>query len=150
MEEDEVVVADENGVFQVNPAVNYLLYGDPAVQPTTANANVPGSVMPRSRLNPPPRPRFISAPSVSMSISSSTAAANITRKSNTWKKAFVYIQADENHTVEKCQLHLPLSEETAGVDSIKTLLKEQVGTDVEILDSKFFLMVESEFTKGIC
>ena len=153
--EDEVVVADENGMFQLNPAINYVLHGHPAVQHST-NANVqqttrvPGFV-PRSRLNPPPmtRPRF-SGPSTYTS-STSINAANITRKSNTWKKAFVYIHVDENHTVqEKCQLHLPFSEETAGVDAIKTLLKEQVGSDVEILDSKFLPIEESELTKGIC
>lgn len=162
-EDEEIVVTDENGLFEVNAAVNnYLLHGDP-VQATNTNvqsSQVP-AFMPRSRLNPPPtaRPRFAAqyqaSGSTSITSSSTTStAANVPwprkQKSNAWKKAFIHVHADENQRVtEKCQLHIPLSEETAGVEAIKTMLKEQIGSDVELLDSKFLPIVESELTKGI-
>lgn len=153
-EEHEVLIADDNGMFQgLNPANNYILHGDPAVQTVQTNYSnaqprvQPGLVPARSRLNPPPIPP-LARPSFSTPSGSTSANTSSTRKP-TWKKAFVHISVEENKPPqERCQLHLPLTEETATVDCIKTLLKDQVGCDIEILDSKFLPIVESPLTKG--
>lgn len=141
-DDGELVLADETGSFIVNPAVNYNLHGDAEVPTTRTAPNTfsyqPAQAFLRSRLNPPPRPTF-----------TATNGPNTTHNKKSWKKAFIYVDIDGDRKVtEKCQLHLPLSEETAQLSLIKNKLKDQIGADVEVLDSKYLPIVDSELTKG--
>jgi len=143
--EGELFIADDAGRFHVNEiGAEFHVHGDDiGIQPsptpsTSTNMNLAGGSMSggRTRFNPPPtpkRPRF----------SSPTSAA-----SQFWKKAFIFIEVDEKGDFkEKYQLHL-LKDETASVPEIKTMLKDQLGFDVTLLDSKHLPILSSELTKG--
>ena len=49
---------------------------------------------------------------------------------------------------EKFQVHLSLTEETASVDEVQNMLKEQLGFDVILLDAKQMPVMSGETTKG--
>lgn len=143
--EDEIVVADERGLFNVNAATDYILQGD------DIRNNQPSSdstVNIRPRINPPPaglasRPTFrtiTTGPSTSTTASSSP---------KTWRKSFLHVEADSYGKIsEKFQLHLCLSEDTANIPKIKEMIQEQLGYEVELLDTKNLPIMASDLTKG--
>ena len=49
---------------------------------------------------------------------------------------------------DKFQVHLSLTEETALVDEVQNILKEQLGFDVILLDAKHLPVMSGETTKG--
>ena len=49
---------------------------------------------------------------------------------------------------EKFQVHLSLTEETASVDEVQKMLKEQLGFDVILLDAKHLPVMSGETTKA--
>ena len=48
----------------------------------------------------------------------------------------------------KFQVHLSLTQETASVDEVQNMLKEQLGFDVILLNSKHLPVMSGETTKG--
>ena len=88
---------------------------------------------PRSKTNPPPgdgrfeRPTFTKV------------------KYQGWKKSFVVVEITySGHVFDKCQVHLNLKEETASVPVIEEMLKEQLGFDIRVLDSKHLPIMAGE------
>lgn len=70
-------------------------------------------------------------------------------KSQGWKKSFVVVEiTSSGHVFDKYQVHLNLKEETASVRVIEETLKEQLGFDVRVLDSKHLPIMEGERTTG--
>ena len=52
------------------------------------------------------------------------------------------------HVFDKFQVHLNLKEETASVPIIEEMLKEQLGFDIRVLDSKHLPIMAGETTTG--
>lgn len=70
-------------------------------------------------------------------------------KSQGWKKSFVVVKiTSSGHVFDKFQVHLNLKEETTSVPVIEEMLKEQLGFDIRVLDSKHLPIMEGETTTG--
>jgi len=66
-----------------------------------------------------------------------------------WKKSFVVVEiTSSEHVFDKYQVHLNLKEETGSVPVIGEMLKEQLGFDIHILDSKHLPIMAGETTTG--
>ena len=66
-----------------------------------------------------------------------------------WKNSVVVGDVLSSGAInEKFQVHLSLTEETASVDEVQNMLKEQLGFDVILLDAKHLSVMTGESTKG--
>ena len=92
---------------------------------------------PRSKTNPPPGDGRFERPTFKKV------------KYQGWKKSFVVVEITySGHVFDKYQVHLNLKEETASVPVIEEMLKEQLGFDIRVLDSKHLPIMAGETTTG--
>ena len=159
-EEGEIIIPTETGFFNIEDyAMTYVVNGEPTRPPssrTSAELSSPCNSLGiplsyqrtaslRTNLNPPPgqvsstqtlqRPRF------------SSGSRKV--QPSSWKKSVVVGDALSSGAInEKFQVHLSLTEETASVDEVQNMLKEQLGFDVILLDAKHLPVMPGETTKG--
>lgn len=145
-EEGEIILPSDRGAFLVEDfAKTYVVNGEPAVssststQPTsTTSLGFPLSYPARTNTNPPPGQLLPERPKFTV------------KKSQGWKKSLVVVEiTSSGHVYDKYQVHLALKEENASVNSVEEMLKQQLGFDVCVLDSKQLPIISSETTKGI-
>ena len=148
-EEAEIILPSESGSFLVDDYSKiYVVNGEPAVsvippvsslsQSSCTSLGIPIYYQQsRSKTNSPPgngrfeRPTFKEV------------------KSQGWKKAFVVVEITPlGHVLDKYQVHLNLTEENASVPVIEEMLKEQLGFDICLLDSKHLPIMAGETTTG--
>ena len=145
-EEGEIVLPDNAGNFTVeDPTKCYIVNGElennsqhrSNGSPHTSIA-LPLSYQ-RTATNPPPtatRPTFVSG----------SRTANVKK----WKISFMVIDVSTNGAVtEKFQVHLALQEQTATVDQVARMLKDQIGYEVALLDAKYLPIMAGETTQGL-
>ncbi|KAJ7386718.1 hypothetical protein OS493_006730 [Desmophyllum pertusum] len=144
-EEGEIILPSDRGAFLVEDfAKTYVVNGEPAVssststQPTsTTSLGFPLSYPARTNTNPPPGQLLPERPKFTV------------KKSQGWKKSLVVVEiTSSGHVYDKYQVHLALKEENASVNSVEEMLKQQLGFDVCVLDSKQLPIISSETTKG--
>ncbi|KAL9976962.1 hypothetical protein ACROYT_G014311 [Oculina patagonica] len=141
-EKGEIILPSENGSFEVEECwKTYIFSGETAVIPPanysypsqfpSTSLGIPISYQPpRGKSNPPPgnfeRPTF-----------------KAVKASQGWKKSFVVVEiASSGNVFDKYQ------EETASEEAITEMLKQQLGVDVCILDSKHLPIMAGETTTG--
>ncbi|KAJ7373268.1 hypothetical protein OS493_012857 [Desmophyllum pertusum] len=144
-EEGEIILPSDRGAFLVEDfAKTYVVNGEPAAssststQPTsTTSLGFPLSYPARTNTNPPPGQLLPERPKFTV------------KKSQGWKKSLVVVEiTSSGHVYDKYQVHLALKEENASVNSVEEMLKQQLGFDVCVLDSKQLPIISSETTKG--
>ena len=148
-EEAEIILPSESGTFLVEDfSKTYVVNGEPAVsvippvnslsQSPSTSLGLPISYQQlRSKTNPPPGAGRFERPTFKVV------------KSQGWKKSFVVVEVTSSgHVFDKFQVHLNLKEETASVSVIEEMLKEQLGFDIRVLDSKHLPIMEGETTTG--
>ena len=147
-EEAEIILPSESGTFLVEDfSKTYVVNGEPAVsvippvnssQSPSTSLGIPISYQqPRSKTNPPPGNGRFERPTFKVV------------KSQGWKKSFVVVEITSSGQVfDKYQVHLNLKEETASVPVIEEMLKEQLGFDIRVLDSKHLPIMAGETTTG--
>ena len=148
-EEAEIILPSESGTFLVEDfSKTYVVNGEPAVSvipPVNSLSQSPSTSLglpisyqqPRSKTNPSPGTGRFERPTFKVV------------KSQGWKKLFVVVEiTSSGHVFDKFQVHLNLKEETASVPVIEEMLKEQLGFDIRILDSKHLPIMEGETTTG--
>lgn len=148
-EEAEIILPSESGTFLVEDfSKTYVVNGEPAVSvipPVNSLSQSPSTSLglpisyqqPRSKTNPPPGTGRFKRPTFKVV------------KSQGWKKSFVVVEiTSSGHVFDKFQVHLNLKEETASVPVIEEMLKEQLGFDIRVLDSKHLPIMEGETTTG--
>ena len=148
-EEAEIILPSESGTFLVEDFTKtYVVNGEPALsvippvnslsQSPSTSLGIPISYQqPRSKTNPPPGNGKFERPTFKVV------------KSQGWKKSFVVVEVTSSgHVFDKYQVHLNLKEETASVSVIEEMLKEQLGFDIRILDSKYLPIMAGETTTG--
>ena len=148
-EEAEIILPSESGTFLVEDfSKTYVVNGEPAVSvipPVNSLSQSPSTSLglpisyqqPRSKTNPPPGTGRFERPTFKVV------------KSQGWKKSFVVVEVTSSgHVFDKFQVHLNLKEETASVPVIEEMLKEQLGFDIRVLDSKHLPIMEGETTTG--
>ena len=135
-------------VSVTNLAMIFKLNGEPAVSvipPVNSLSQSPSTSLglpisyqqPRSKTNPPPGTGRFERPTFKVV------------KSQGWKKSFLVVEiTSSGHVFDKFQVHLNLKEETASVPVIEEMLKEQLGFDIRVLDSKHLPIMEGETTTG--
>ena len=65
------------------------------------------------------------------------------------EEIFIVVEiASSGHMYEKYQVHLTLKEERASVEIIKEILRQQLGFEVCLLDSKHLPIMAGETTTG--
>ena len=149
-EEAEIILPTDNGLFEVEDFwKTYVVSGEPAVTvPTSHVAQSPSTSLgipisyqqpARGKHNPPPAAGH-------GNLERPTFKAN---KSQGWKKSFVVIGiTSSGHVFDKYQVYLQLKEETASVQAISDMLKQQLGFDVCLIDSKRLPIMAGEATTG--
>ena len=147
-EEAEIILPSESGTFLVEDfSKTYVVNGEPAVSviPPVNSSQSPSTCLgipisyqqPRSKSNPPPGNGRFERPTFKVV------------KSQGWKKSFVVVEITSSGQVfDKYQVHLNLKEETASVPVIEEMLKEQLGFDIRVLDSKHLPIMAGETTTG--
>ena len=148
-EEAEIILPSESGTFLVEDfSKTYVVNGEPAVSvipPVNSLSQSPSTSLglpisyqqPRSKTNPPPGTGRFKRPTFKVV------------KSQGWKKSFVVVEiTSSGHVFDKFQVHLNLKEETASVPVIEEMLKEQLGFDIRVLDSKHLPIMEGKTTTG--
>ena len=147
-EEAEIILPSESGTFLVEDFLKtYVVNGEPAVSviPPINSSQSPSTSLgisisyqqPRSKTNPPPGNGRFERPTFKVV------------KSQGWKKSFVVVEITSSGQVfDKYQVHLNLKEETASVPVIEEMLKEQLGFDIRVLDSKHLPIMAGETTTG--
>ena len=147
--EGQIILADDDGNFSVEDFSKcYVVNGEvQAPVPETSNMSNPRAVQPiglplsyqRSSTNPPPctRPTF-------------SASLPKNNGQNKWKKSFMVIDVSiHGEVTEKFQVHLTLQEETATVEQVSTMLADQLGYDVTLLDAKHLPIMAGNTTQGL-
>ena len=147
-EEAEIILPSESGTFLVEDfSKTYVMNGEPAVsvippvnssQSPSTSLGIPISYhQPRSKTNPPPGNGRFERPTFKVV------------KSQGWKKSFVVVEITSSGQVfDKYQVHLNLKEETASVPVIEEMLKEQLGFDIRVLNSKHLPIMAGKTTTG--
>ena len=148
-EEAEIILPSESGTFLVEDfSKTYVVNGELAVSvipPVNSLSQSPSTSLglpisyqqPRSKTNPPPGTGIFERPTFKVV------------KSQGWKKSFVVVEiTSSGHVFDKFQVHLNLKEETASEPVIEEMLKEQLGFDIRVLDSKHLPIMEGETTTG--
>ena len=147
-EEAEIILPSESGTFLVEDfSKTYVMNGEPAVsvippvnssQSPSTSLGIPISYhQPRSKTNQPPGNGRFERPTFKVV------------KSQGWKKSFVVVEITSSGQVfDKYQVHLNLKEETASVPVIEEMLKEQLGFDIRVLDSKHLPIMAGKTTTG--
>ena len=147
-EEGEITLPSESGTFLVEDfSKTYVMNGEPAVsvippvnssQSPSTSLGIPISYhQPRSKTNPPPGNGRFERPTFKVV------------KSQGWKKSFVVVEITSSGQVfDKYQVHLNMKEETASVPVIEEMLKEQLGFDIRVLDSKHLPIMAGKTTTG--
>ena len=147
-EEAEIILPSESGTFLVEDfSKTYVVNGEPAVslippvnssQSPSTSLGIPISYQqPRSKTNPPPGNGRFERPTFKVV------------KSQGWKKSFMVVEITSSGQVfDKYQVHLNLKEETASVPVVEEMLKEQLGFDIRVLDSKHLPIMAGETTTG--
>ena len=147
-EEAEIILPSESGTFLVEDfSKTYVVNGEPAVSviPPVNSSQSPSTCLgipisyqqPRSKSNPPPGNGRFERPTFKVV------------KSQGWKKSFVVVEITSSGQVfDKYQVHLNLKEETASVPVVEEMLKEQLGFDIRVLDSKHLPIMAGETTTG--
>ena len=134
------IVEDFSKTYVVNgePAVSLIPPVNSVSQSPSTSLGIPISYQqPRSKTNPPPGDgRFERRTFKKV-------------KYQGWKKSFVVVEITySGHVFDKYQVHLNLKEETASVPVIEEMLKEQLGFDIRVLDSKHLPIMAGETTTG--
>ena len=147
-EEAEIILPSESGTFLVEVfSKTYVVNEEPAVSviPPVNSSQSPSTSLgipisdqqPRSKTNPSPGNGRFERPTFKVV------------KSQGWKKSFVVVEITSSGQVfDKYQVHLNLKEETASVPVIEEMLKEQLGFDIRVLDSKHLPIMAGETTTG--
>ena len=147
-EEAEIILPSESGTFLVEDfSKTYVVNGEPAVSviPPVNSSQSPSTCLgipisyqqPRSKSNPPPGNGRFERPTFKVV------------KSQGWKKSFVVVEITSSGQVfDKYQVHLNMKEETASVPVIEEMLKEQLGFDIRVLDSKHLPIMAGKTTTG--
>ena len=147
-EEAKIILPSESGTFLVEDfSKMFAVNGEPAVSviPPVNSSPSPSTSLgipisyqqPRSKTNPPPGNGTFERPTFKVV------------KSQGWKKSFVVVEiTSSGHVFDKYQVHLNLKEETASVPVIEEMLKEQLGFDIRVLDSKHLPIMAGETTTG--
>ena len=148
-EEGEIIIPTESGFFTiVDYAKTYVVNVAELSSPCNSlgiSLSYQRTASLTTNLNPPPgqmsstqtlqRPRF------------SSGSRKV--QSSSWKTLVVVGDVLSPGTInEKFQVHLSLTEETASVDEVQNMLKEQLGFDVILLDAKQMPVMSGETTKG--
>ena len=143
-EEAEIILPSESGTVLVEDfSKTYVVNGEPVVsvippQSPSTSLGIPISYQqPRSKTNPPPGNGRFERPTFKVV------------KSQGWKKSFMVVEiTSSGHVFDKYQVHINLKEETASVPVIEEMLKEQLGFDICVLDSKYLPIMAGEKTTG--
>ena len=153
-ENNEVAFPNETGLFAVDCRKRYIVNGDPIdtqYTPAVHSQQSPQSQSlgiamsyqsnDRGRLNPPPGQLQLKRPKFAMQAKTNSA----------WKKGFIVVSIDAyGNITENYQIHLMLNEESSTVELISEQLKQQLGFEIGMLDSKLLPVVSCEMTKGTC